>query len=77
MFEDFTEKAEKEDIFTLTVDNETLHEMSSDNGVLVLVVNRTLSDKLIVRDIMFPHGNIHEHTWTSLVCRSHRLMTPW
>jgi hypothetical protein len=70
MFEDFTAKAEKEDTFTLTVDNETSYEMSSDNGVLVLVVNFAISDNLIVRDITFPHGNIHEHTWTSLVHRT-------
>jgi hypothetical protein len=65
MFQDFTAKAAKENTFTLTVENETLHEMSSDNGVLVLIINLAISDNLIVRDTTFPFCNIHEHTWTS------------
>lgn len=44
MFQDFTAKAAKENTFTLTVENETLHEMTSNNGVLVLVVNLAISD---------------------------------
>jgi hypothetical protein len=54
MFEDVTAKAEREGTFTLTVDNEILHEMGSDIGVLVLAVNFAISDNLIVSDIC-PH----------------------
>jgi hypothetical protein len=55
LFEDLIAKAEREDTLALTVENEILHEIRSDNGVTVLAVNLALSDNLIFI------CNIHEH----------------
>ena len=43
--------------------NESLHEISNDNGVRVL--NFDTSKNLTVKTTMFPHHNIHKFTWTS------------
>jgi hypothetical protein len=56
-------KAGVEDIFKSTIGNESLHEISNDNGVRV--VNFTISKNLIVKRTMPPHSNIHKFTWTS------------
>jgi hypothetical protein len=53
---DFNAKGGKEDIFKLTVGNESLHEISNDNGVRR--VHFTTSKNLTVKSIMFPHCNI-------------------
>jgi hypothetical protein len=58
---DFNAKVGREDIYKTSVGNESLHEISSDNGVRVL--NFAKSKNLIVK--MFPHRNIHKFTWTS------------
>ena len=50
----------RENIFKLTVGNESLHEDSNDNGVRI--VNFTMSKNLIVKSTMFPHRDIHKHT---------------
>jgi hypothetical protein len=60
---DLNAKVSREDIFKPTNGNESLHEISNDNGVRV--VNFTTSKNLIVKSTMFPHHNIHKHTWTS------------
>jgi hypothetical protein len=57
---DFSDKLGREDIFKLTIGNESLHEISNDNGVRF-----TTSKNLIVRSTMFGHCNIHKCTWTS------------
>jgi hypothetical protein len=54
---DFSAKVGKEDIFKPTVVNESLHEISNDNGVRV--VNVATSKNLIVKSTMFPPRNIH------------------
>jgi hypothetical protein len=54
---DFNTKVGREDIFKPTIGNESLHEISNDNGVRV--VNLATSKNLIVKSTMFPH------TWTS------------
>jgi hypothetical protein len=59
---DFNSKVGQEDIFKPTIGNETLHEISNDNGVRV--VNFATSKNLIVKGTMFPHCNIHKFTWT-------------
>jgi hypothetical protein len=56
-------KVDREDLFTPTIWNESLHEMSNDNGVRV--VNFATSKNLIVKSTMFPQRNIHKYTWTS------------
>jgi hypothetical protein len=62
LFGDFNTKVGKEDIFKPTFGNETLHEISNDNGV----VNFATIKKLTAKSTMFPHHNIHNFIWTSL-----------
>jgi hypothetical protein len=59
----FNSKVGWEDIFIPTTGNESLHEVSTDNGVRV--VNFPTSKTLTVKSTMFPHRNIHKYTWTS------------
>jgi hypothetical protein len=50
---DFNAKVGREDIFKLTIGNESFHETSNDNGVRV--VNFATSKNLVVKSTMFPH----------------------
>jgi hypothetical protein len=52
----FNTKVGREDIFKLTIGNESLHEISNDNGVRL--VNFATSKTLRVKSTMFPHCNI-------------------
>jgi len=52
----------REDIFKLTIGNDSLHQDSNDNGVRI--INFATSKNLIVKNVMFPHQNIHKYTWT-------------
>jgi hypothetical protein len=45
----------REDVFKPKIGNESLHEISNDNGVRV--VNFATSKNLIVKSTMFPHRN--------------------
>jgi hypothetical protein len=47
----------------LTIGNESLHQDSNDNGVII--VNFATSKNLVVKSTMFQHRNIHKYTWTS------------
>ena len=60
---DFNAKVGRENIFKLTIGNESLHQDSNDNGVRI--VNFAMSKNLVVKSKMFPHRDIHKHTWTS------------
>jgi hypothetical protein len=60
---DFNAKVGREDIFKPTIGNESLHEISNDNGVGV--VNFATFKNLTVKNMMYPHCNIHKFTWTS------------
>jgi hypothetical protein len=60
---DFNAKVGKEDIFKPTIVNESLHEISNDNGVRL--VNFATFKNLRAKSTMFPHHNIHKYTWTS------------
>jgi hypothetical protein len=60
---DFSAKVGREDIFKPTIWNESLHEISDDNGVRV--VNFAISKNLVVKSTMFPHCNTDKFTWTS------------
>jgi hypothetical protein len=66
---DFNAKVGREDIFKPTIGNESLHEISNDNGVRV--VNSVTSENLTVKSMMFPHCNIPKVTWTSPDGRTH------
>jgi hypothetical protein len=60
---DINAKVGREDIFKSIIGNESLHETSNDNGIRV--VNFATSRNLIVKSTMFPHHDIHKHSWTS------------
>jgi hypothetical protein len=60
---DLNTKVGREDIFKPTIWNESLHQTSNYNGVRA--VNVATSKNLFVKSTMFPHRNIHKHTWTS------------
>jgi endonuclease/exonuclease/phosphatase family metal-dependent hydrolase len=66
---DFNAKLGREDIFKLTIGNESLHEISNDNRVRL--VNFATSRNLKVKSTMFPHRNIHKYTWTSPDGKTH------
>jgi hypothetical protein len=59
----FNAKVGREDIFKQTTANESLHEISNNNGFRV--VHFATSKNLIVRSKMFPHCNINKFTWAS------------
>jgi endonuclease/exonuclease/phosphatase family metal-dependent hydrolase len=59
---DFNTKVGREDIFKLTIGNESSHEISNDNGVRV--VNFATSNNLVVKSTMLPHRSFHKYTWT-------------
>jgi hypothetical protein len=59
---DFTAKVGREDIFKLTIGNESMHEISNDNGVRL--VNFATSKNLRVKSTMFPHRNIQKKKYT-------------
>jgi exonuclease III len=60
---DFNVKVGREDIFKLTIGNESLHEISNDN--VVGLVNFVTCNNLTVESTMLPHRNIHKYTWMS------------
>jgi hypothetical protein len=59
---DFSVKVDRKYIFNPAVGNESLHEISNDDGVRV--VNLATSKNLTVKSTVFPHCNIHRCTWT-------------
>jgi hypothetical protein len=61
VFGDFNPKVGREDTFKPTIGNESLHEISNDNGVRG--VNFATSKNLIVKSKMFPYRNIYKFTW--------------
>jgi hypothetical protein len=60
---------ERENIFKLTVGNETPHQDSSDSGIRM--VNFATSKNLVVKSMMFLHQNVHKYTWTSRDGKNH------
>jgi hypothetical protein len=60
---DLNAKVGRENIFKPTTGNESLHEISNDNGVRV--VNFAKYKNLVVKNTIFPHRKIHKYTWTS------------
>jgi endonuclease/exonuclease/phosphatase family metal-dependent hydrolase len=66
---DFNAKVGRDDIFKLTIVNESLHIISNDNGIRV--VNFATSKNPTVKSTMFPHHNTHKYTWTSPDGKTH------
>jgi hypothetical protein len=60
---DFNAKVGREDIFKLTIGNESLHEISNDNGVRA--VTFATPKQLIIKTTIFPHSNIRKCTCMS------------
>jgi exonuclease III len=66
---DFNARVGKEDIFKPIIGNESLQEISNDNGVRL--VNFATSKNLRVKNTMFPHHKIHKYTWMSPDGKTH------
>ena len=64
----------RENIFKPTTGQECLHQDSNDNGIRL--VNFATSKNLVVKSTMFPHRNIHKHTWTSPDGKTHNQTDP-
>jgi hypothetical protein len=60
---DFSAKVGREDNFKPTIEIESLHENSDDNGVRL--VNFATSKTLRVKSTIFSLCNVHKYTWTS------------
>jgi hypothetical protein len=60
---DFNAKVGREDIFKPIIGNDSRHAASYDNGFKV--VNFATLKNIIVKSTIFPHCDIHKHTWTS------------
>jgi hypothetical protein len=60
---EFNAKVGRKDIFKPVIGNESLHDVSNDNGARV--VNFATSKNLHVMSTTFLHCNIHKHTRTS------------
>jgi hypothetical protein len=68
---DFNAKLGREDIFKLTIWNESLHKISNDDGVTSRLVSLATSKNLRVKSKMFPHHNFHKYTWMSPDRKTH------
>jgi len=66
---DFIAKFGRADIFKQTIGIKSLHQDSNDNGVRI--VNFATSNHRVVKNLVFPHRNIHEYTWTSSGGKTH------
>jgi hypothetical protein len=66
---EFNAKVGREEIFKPTNRNESLHEISNDNGVRL--VNFATSKNLRVKSTMFLHRNIQKYAWTSPERKTH------
>ena len=62
---DFHATVGRENIFKLTDRNVGVNQDSNDNGVRI--INIATLKNVIVKNVMFPHRNIHKYT-----CTSHR-----
>jgi hypothetical protein len=59
---DSNAKVGREDTFKPTIGNESSHEISTGNGVRVVIF--VTSENLIAKSTTFPHRSIHKYTWT-------------
>jgi len=59
---DFNAKVGRENIFKLTIGNQSLHYDSNENGVRT--VKFATSKNLVVKSTMFLHQNFHKYTKT-------------
>jgi hypothetical protein len=66
---DFNAKVGREGIFKPTIGNESLHEISNDNGVRL--INFATSKNFRIKSTILAHCNIHKYTWTSPDGKTH------
>jgi hypothetical protein len=66
---DFNAKVGREDIFKPTIGNESLQEISNDNGVRLVIFDT--SKNLRVKSTMFAHRYIYKYTWPSPDGKTH------
>jgi endonuclease/exonuclease/phosphatase family metal-dependent hydrolase len=66
---DFNAKVGREEIFKPTIESESLHGISNDNGVRV--VHFATSRNLAIKSTMFPHRNIHKFMWSFADGKTH------
>jgi hypothetical protein len=52
----------RENIFKLTIGNDSLHEISNASGC---IVNFATSEDLVVKSTMYSNRKVHKYTWTS------------
>jgi hypothetical protein len=69
LLRDFYAKVGMEGILKPTTGNESIHEISNDNGVRSVKI--ATSKNLSVRSMMFPQRNIYKYTWTSPDGKTH------
>jgi len=60
---DFNAKLGKENKYVPTIDNESLHIETNNNGIKI--IQSVIFKFLNVRSTMFPHRDIHKETWFS------------
>jgi len=66
---DFKAQVGRENIFKPTAGNESLHQDSNDNGVII--ADFATSKNLVVKSTMLPHRNIHKYAWISPDGKTH------
>jgi hypothetical protein len=66
---DLNAKVGIENICKSTIENENFHEISNDNGVIVVIF--ATSKNLVFKSTMFPRRRIHKYTWTSPEGKTH------
>ena len=60
-FGDFNAKSGRQNIFKLTIWNESTHKDNYDNGIRI--VNFATTKYLLSKSTMFPHRKVHNYTW--------------
>jgi hypothetical protein len=65
----FSDKVGREDVLKPTIGNESLHQISNDNGVRLVYF--ATSKNLIVKSAKFPHRNVHKFSWSSPDGKTH------
>ena len=73
---EFNAKLWREVIFKPTIGNDRIHQVNNNtnnnnNNNGVRLVNFVTLKNLIVKSTIFPHGNIHQYTWTSSDGKTH------
>jgi len=65
---DFNAEVDKESIYKPTIDNESLHNETNNNGIKM--IQFAISDGLNVSSTTFPHKDIHKEIWYSAYGRT-------